>query len=506
MGLWLAVLALGLGGCDLVTDLQPDDARPGAADSLHIGLVESGRVVTGLSGDGALQVETLAPLQAVAKAGAALEDTRHACTISLYRPDGPHGPGYYYRSARLAYPDSVLQQAGGETVHLTARLSGPIVPHPSKTSSLLRCRLPAVEGAERRVRTFFRASPKQLKASGFERVDSLKRRGTGSPKASGLSKSDCWRERTCIRAEDGSLQNCTDWEYSPCTGGGGGGSVSFGGGMGELPSGGDQTIYGTRTIDPGGIDGGFGDSGPDPEINPCESADPPEWCEIGCKLSSTELEDGYYLFDQASDSTKSTFIQTLYEHGPDYGVDSEEDVRHFIAQAAHESQGKITKVENLNYQDADNLARTFTDFTRDGRGNTYKASEYVGKPKEIAKIVYSGRLGNGKKGTGNAYKYRGRGPMQITGKENYKEFTEWYQDEGFGSTDFTENPGRLSSNARIGTLAALQYWNEGVLGSSEVDEDNLTVEDVTKAINGGTVGIDIRRKHLKRADDIDCGK
>ena len=291
VGLGIVVLAMGSAGCDFAAEMEPASDRPGPGevDSLHIGLLESGRVVTGLSDDEGLQVETLAPLQATAKASAALEEARHACTISLYRPDGPRGPGYYYRSARLAYPDSVLQQAGGETVHLTARLSGPIVPHPSKTSSLLRCRLPAVEGAERRVRTFFRASPKQLKASGFERVDSLKRRGTGSPKASGLSKSDCWRERTCIRAEDGSLQNCTDWEYSPCTGGGG--SVSFGGGMGELPSGGDQTIYGTRTIDPGGIDGGFGDSGPDPEINPCESADPPEYCDAAGSCFDADIAD-----------------------------------------------------------------------------------------------------------------------------------------------------------------------------------------------------------------------
>jgi putative chitinase len=94
--------------------------------------------------------------------------------------------------------------------------------------------------------------------------------------------------------------------------------------------------------------------------------------------------------------------------------------------------------------------------------------------------------------------------MQITGKDNYEAFTDWYQNEGFGSTNFTENPGMLSSDAKTGTLAALQYWDENVLGSDEVDEDDLTVEEITEAINGGDTGLDTRKEHFERAKDIDC--
>jgi len=221
-------------------------------------------------------------------------------------------------------------------------------------------------------------------------------------------------------------------------------------------------------------------------------------------LSAPDLVDGIYLYDQASESARKDFISTLEEHGSDYGLDSKSDFRHFIAQTAHESQGAITKVENLNYQNAKNLAATFREFSVEGGPETYKASEYVGKPKEIAKIAYAGELGNGEEGTGDAYKYRGRGPMQITGKENYQAFEDWYQNEGFGSVDFTEKPGKLSSNARIGTLAALQYWDENVLGSNEVDEDNLTVADITEAINGGDTGLETRKNHFEKAKDIDC--
>ena len=110
-------------------------------------------------------------------------------------------------------------------------------------------------------------------------------------------------------------------------------------------------------------------------------------------------------------------------------------------------------------------------------------------------------LGNGEKGSGDAYKYRGRGPMQITGKDNYQAFEDWYQNEGSGSVDFTEKPGKLSSNARIGTLAALHYWDENVLGSDKVDEDNLTVADITEAINGGDTGLEIRKDHFEPTFD-----
>lgn len=243
---------------------------------------------------------------------------------------------------------------------------------------------------------------------------------------------------------------------------------------------------------------------PAPTTTPCESDNPPEWCESGCKLASSDLVDGAYLCDQATEGAKETFISTLEENGSEYGLDSQADIRHFIAQTAHESQGAITKVENLNYQDAKNLAATYREFSVEGGPETYKASKYTGKPEEIAKIVYAGELGNGKKRSGDAYKYRGRGPMQITGKENYREFKKYYQNEGFGTTNFVGNPGKLSNNAKIGTLGALWYWKDNVLGSDDVDKDSLTVGDVTEAINGGDTGLSTRKEHFERAKNINC--
>ncbi|WP_232798196.1 glycoside hydrolase family 19 protein [Salinibacter altiplanensis] len=375
---------------------------------------------------------------------------------------------------------------------LKAHIQTPDVPHPSNVGVRLRCRLPDVEGAQKRVRSFFRFSPKQLRNAGFEKADSSARKDA---REKNKTSSEC-EETTAVTCAGSTCGVVDSWES--CNSGGG---PSFGGGVWD--GGLAQDGYNLRRLYPNGVNGGPIDS-PDPETDPCESADPPGYGEIGCNLSAAELADGYYLFDQADDTAKETLINTLQKYGDKYGIDSSEDVRHFIAQTAHESQGAITRVENLNYQDAENLAATFSEFSIDGKGGKYKTSDYIGKPKEIAKIAYAGRLGNGEKGSGDAYKYRGRGPMQITGKDNYRAFEDWYQNEGFGSADFTEKPGKLSSNARTGTLAALQYWDENVLGSDEVDEDNLTVADITEAINVGNTELETRKDHFEKAKEIDC--
>lgn len=451
----------------------------------------------------------------------------YGCVMSTPNVNGAPSEGAYrYETVYALFPQEVVAAAGGETRRVRFQMNSRVAYTTGRRAEAqvlrqARCRIPDTDRAQRLVRERLERFPApDEKAVGKEiagppwsgqptssscftssRLSGAQAKGaecvewtlelacveTCDPSPTGMESDGCVTTckvigKTCVRYS---------FDQNPDSGGGG-----------------DDT---GDDSDPCGSEGatdelcGPGTGGStDPADDPCASDNPPDWCDIGCKLSSAELVDGYYLYDQASEGAKKTFINTLEEHGGSYGLDSEEDVRHFIAQTAHESQGEITKVENLNYQDEENLAATFSEFTVEGGPETYKASEYTGRPREIAEIVYAGELGNGKEGTGDAYRYRGRGPMQTTGKDNYEAFTDWYQDEGFGSTDFTENPGKLSNDAEIGTLAALQYWDENVLGSNEVDEDNLTVEDVTRAINGGDTGLDTRKEHFERAKDIDC--
>jgi len=277
--LGIAVLA---GSCDGIFSLDGEHAsRPAAGDSLQISLLTSGQVVTGLGEEGPLRMRTVPAPGSRKYGGVGAEkkelDSRHACTMTLYRPDGPRGAGYYARSAELAYPDSVLEKADGETKTLRSRIGGGAVPHASNTNALLRCRLPAVEGAEKRVRRFFRMGPEQLEGSGFERVDSTEAASwTKSRRGVRRKRGTCWFQRSCQRGPDGELQNCTEWEFDGCTGGG----AEHGGGFeeGDLPSA-QQPCTGEPCpfIYPDDMDGGPVDWA---ELsNPCESDNPPDYCD-----------------------------------------------------------------------------------------------------------------------------------------------------------------------------------------------------------------------------------
>ena len=331
-----------------------------------------------------------------AKKTARFEPSPYGC----YLASRPYSEEVRFRSIYLRFPKGIVKRAGEETERLTFRLRAVRKGRTDTTGvRYAHCVMPEAKGAkEITLRQVVREGENQAVLRSLKRSS---KQATGSDK--GLAKG-CDPMKVVIICVDGSCE-VKDIILNDCDGDGGGDS-----------GGGSDNRCDSYPCEGSGPSGGgeFGDSGDDgedceqivnplpgsscapaePEVNPCESDNPPEWCEIGCKLSAAELVDGYYLYDQASEGAKKTFINTLEEHGDSYGLDSEEDVRHFIAQTAHESQGAITKVENLNYQDAENLAATFLAFTSDGKGNTYKASEYVSKPREIAEIVYSGRLGN----------------------------------------------------------------------------------------------------------------
>ncbi len=239
----LLTTALLAGSCDISPGVNSEhEASELSPDSVQISLLESGRMVTGLSGSRPLRMRTVDPGK---KSGSISLDAKHACTMMLYRPDGPRGPGYYVRSAEITYPDSVLAQADGETKTLRHRLGGPAVPHPSGINVQLQCRLPDVEGAETRVERFFRLGAEQLKATGFVPTDTATTSGTSSQNGLGSiptlmesdppSKGKCWWERKCKRGPDGELYDCTEWQFKGCDGQSSGSGGNYGG-TGSLPS------------------------------------------------------------------------------------------------------------------------------------------------------------------------------------------------------------------------------------------------------------------------------
>ena len=158
---------------------------------------------------------------------------------------------------------------------------------------------------------------------------------------------------------------------------------------------------------------------------------------------------------------------------------------HFLAQAGHESGGFKISQENLNYS-VKGLVNIFKKyFPSEGI-----AADYAKKPEKIANRVYSGRMGNGNEASGDGYKYRGRGDIQLTGKDNYTAFG-----KAIGE-DIAANPDLVATKYQL--LSAAWFWSKNNLNKiADTGDTDAAVTMITKRVNGGTIGLPDRIKHFK---------
>ena len=158
---------------------------------------------------------------------------------------------------------------------------------------------------------------------------------------------------------------------------------------------------------------------------------------------------------------------------------------HFLAQAGHESGGFKAVTENLNYG-AKGLRGVFGKyFPTDA-----KALEYERKPEKIANLVYGNRMGNGAESTGEGFKFRGRGYIQLTGKDNYVAFDKVVEE------DLIANPDLVSTKYPL-LSAAWFFHKNGLHKIADEGATEAVVTKVTKRVNGGTIGLDQRIKEFK---------
>ncbi len=157
---------------------------------------------------------------------------------------------------------------------------------------------------------------------------------------------------------------------------------------------------------------------------------------------------------------------------------------HFLAQCGHESGGFKATQENLNYS-ADGLKKIFPKYFP---GNI--AESYARNPEKIASKVYGGRMGNGGEETKEGYKFRGRGYIQLTGKENYTSFA-----KSIGE-DTVVNPDLVATKYALAS-AAWFFSKNGLNAIADKGANDATVTAVTKRVNGGIIGLPDRIKHFK---------
>jgi putative chitinase len=169
---------------------------------------------------------------------------------------------------------------------------------------------------------------------------------------------------------------------------------------------------------------------------------------------------------------------------PDYEIDTPERIAAFIAQCSHESGGFTALKENLNYR-WETLRKIFPKYfpTDD------LAKQYAHKQDAIANRAYANRMGNGPEESGDGFRYCGRGLIQLTGKSNYQAFADSLE---MNVEDVPEYLATFEGAAQ----SACWFWESNNLNKWADKGDIL---NLTKKINGGTIGLEDRKKHYEHA-------
>lgn len=181
-----------------------------------------------------------------------------------------------------------------------------------------------------------------------------------------------------------------------------------------------------------------------------------------------------------------TYLPLLNKYMQDFKINTPLRVAHFLAQIAHESAELKCTEENLNYS-AEALRATFPRYF-----SSAQAAVYARKPQKIGSRVYANRMGNGSEASGDGYKYRGRGFLQITGKANYATY------KAFCGYDVVANPDLLAKP--LGACRSACWWWQTHGLNELADKDDLRT--ITRTINGGFNGLQDREKYLKRAKKV----
>jgi putative chitinase len=178
-------------------------------------------------------------------------------------------------------------------------------------------------------------------------------------------------------------------------------------------------------------------------------------------------------------------ISQLPEVMEKFQINTPVRIAHFLSQCGHESGNFKVVNENLNYG-AKGLLGIFKKYFP----TEAKALEYERKPEKIANLVYGGRMGNGAEASGEGFKYRGRGYIQLTGKDNYSAF------DKVVTEDIVATPDLVATKYPL--LSAAWYWNSRKINTvCDQGATEEVVKKVTKLVNGGEIGLADRLKHFK---------
>ena len=199
---------------------------------------------------------------------------------------------------------------------------------------------------------------------------------------------------------------------------------------------------------------------------------------------ATPVVSGTLKLEKLKGHVPDSVIAQIPDAAVKFGITTNLRLAHFLSQCGHESGGFKAVSENLNYG-AKGLIGIFGKyFPTDAL-----AASYERNPEKIANKVYASRMGNGDEASGEGFKFRGRGYIQLTGKENYTKFGK------FIGEDIASNPDLVATKYPLAS-AAFFFNSNGLWTICDKGADTATVTAVTKRVNGGVIGLDDRIKHF----------
>jgi putative chitinase len=179
---------------------------------------------------------------------------------------------------------------------------------------------------------------------------------------------------------------------------------------------------------------------------------------------------------------------------PKYGIDTPARIQAFVSQIAHESGEFTIKTESMNYTHAERIVAIWPSrFNLDGSNNKRNANEYVKNQEKLANTVYSGRMGNGDAASGDGFRYRGGGFMQLTGKESYAHYAAYIGKEVGETADLVRGTDEYALDSAC--------WEFAIDKKLNAKADAREFVAITKSINGGTIGLAERQAYYQKAQD-----
>lgn len=200
--------------------------------------------------------------------------------------------------------------------------------------------------------------------------------------------------------------------------------------------------------------------------------------------TTTAIPASGFKLDKLKGHVPDSVLAQIPDTAAKFNITNNLRLAHFLAQCGHESGGFKATQENLNYS-ADGLKKIFPKYFPGTLSEGYARN-----PQKIASKVYASRMGNGDEASGEGYKFRGRGFIQLTGKANYQGFTKFIGEDCIANPDLVATKYPLAS--------AAYFFNSNKLWEiCDKGADEATVTAVTKRVNGGTIGLADRLKHFK---------